>query len=159
MLSGGLWHMTNRTRFSGILKDGAILPEPAIPDSERWETARGPDCYPYTRSIGGVSLFDFDQFNSDRYAQCHPWSNWQKFVPYREDWGEAVWVEIDRAGVAASLISASDLLARAKAENSCQHLLMPLIEAAHIGPLPQSAFKRALLVQKDKTRVQKLTLP
>lgn len=159
VLADGLWHTTNLTRFGAILEAGAILPEPDIPDSQRWETSRGPDYYPYVRTIAGVSLFDFNQFDSKRYAQSHPISTWRRFVPYREDWGQAVWIEIDRAQVAASLISTSDLLARWKTQHAFRHLIMPLIEAAHIGPLPRTAFKRALLVQKGKTRVRKLTLP
>lgn len=35
-LYGGLWHTTHPDRFKGILAAGAILPEPGIPDRERW---------------------------------------------------------------------------------------------------------------------------
>jgi len=40
-LVGGLWHTTHPDRFERILKAGAILPEPDIPDKERWKTAEG----------------------------------------------------------------------------------------------------------------------
>src|ERR1035438_4494083 len=59
---GGLWHTTRPERFDRILSTGAILPEPDILDSERWANA-GPEHYPYVRTLGGVSLFDFDGFN------------------------------------------------------------------------------------------------
>src|SRR5882672_4084889 len=61
-LLGGLWHTTYPERFDGILKTGAILPEPVIPDADRWATSRGREHYPYVRMLGGVSLFDFNQF-------------------------------------------------------------------------------------------------
>jgi hypothetical protein len=62
-LKGGVWHTTNMNRFQGILRSSAILPEPEIPDRERWSTSRGSELYPYVRTLGGVSLFDFRKFN------------------------------------------------------------------------------------------------
>jgi hypothetical protein len=56
-LQGGVWHTTNVGRFQGILRSAAILPEPEIPDSERWSTSQGSEWYPYARTLGGVSLF------------------------------------------------------------------------------------------------------
>ena len=64
-LYGGLWHTTHPDRFEKILARGAILPEPNIPDCERWCTGGGSEHYPYARSLGGVSLFDFDLFDPD----------------------------------------------------------------------------------------------
>lgn len=58
-LRGGVWHTTDSERYKGILSAGAILPEPPIPDSDRWETGLGTIGCSYVRSIGGVSLFDF----------------------------------------------------------------------------------------------------
>jgi len=61
-LRGSVWHTTNCDRYKSILADGAILPEPSIPDSDRWGTGLGTIGCPYVRSIGGVSLFDFRDF-------------------------------------------------------------------------------------------------
>ena len=61
-LVGSVWHTTRPERFQHILESGAILPEPDIPKAERWGTAGGPEGYPYVRSIGAVSLFDFRSF-------------------------------------------------------------------------------------------------
>ena len=58
-LVGGVWHTTSQDRFLRILECGAILPEPDISERERWGTAAGSEGHSYTRSIGGVSLFDF----------------------------------------------------------------------------------------------------
>src|ERR1035438_2777123 len=68
-LCSGLWHMTHLDRFQSIFAGGSILPEPNIPDSDRWKTSQGKDHYPYVRTLGGVSLFDFDQFDAHRYRK------------------------------------------------------------------------------------------
>src|SRR5258708_6756663 len=67
-LVGGVWHTTNQERFLRILEWGTILPEPDISEHGRWGTAAGPEGYPYVRSIGGVSLFDFRGFEAESYS-------------------------------------------------------------------------------------------
>jgi hypothetical protein len=39
-----------------------------------------------------------------------------------------------------------------------EHNFMPYIEAAHLGPLPRAAFKRAFLIGKVDSRVRPLDL-
>src|SRR5258708_20259302 len=85
-LSGRLWHTTHPNRFKSILNSGAILPEPDIPDSERWKASKGNQSFPFVRTLGGVSLFDFDQFDPDSYSERYPISSWYEFVTYREPW-------------------------------------------------------------------------
>ena len=68
-LWGGVWHTTHPERFLSILNDGAILLEPPIPNDERWGVGLGPDHYPFVRSIGGVSLFDFRDFDPVRWSR------------------------------------------------------------------------------------------
>src|SRR5437868_1689190 len=102
-LHGGLWHTTHPERFQRILASGAILPEPDIPDSERWGTSLGKEHFPYARILGAVSLFDFDQFDPIRFKEELPNVAWYEFVPYREYWGCSVWIEIDREQVASHL--------------------------------------------------------
>ena len=58
-----LWHTTSVVRFKGIVTSTAIVPEPNIPDSERWGTSKGIKYFPFVRVIGGVSLFDFTAFD------------------------------------------------------------------------------------------------
>jgi hypothetical protein len=99
-LCGGLWHTTHPDRFKPILSGGAILPEPNIPDGDRYCTGLGKDHYPYVRTLGGVSLFDFNGFDTDAYTNEYPSSTWATFVPYRTDWGSSVWIEINREQVA-----------------------------------------------------------
>ena len=139
-LQGAVWHTTNSERFQKILHSGAILPEPTIPDRDRWSTAMGSKWYPYTRTLGGVSLFDFREFNPDQYSKDYPLSTWAEFVPYRSTWKEAVWIEIDAEKLGKAFVSGNDLLARWKTVE-VGNRIMPRIEAAHLGPLPCVAFK------------------
>jgi hypothetical protein len=147
-LRGRLWHTTHPDRFKSILADGSILPEPNLANTERWKTSRGPHYYPYVRSIGGVSLFDFEGFDPENYSSKNPMSSWYAFVPYPKDWGTAIWIEIDRERIAGPLISGTDLVARWKSDAAHRHTIMPHIEAAHIGALPRDAFIRAFLVRE-----------
>jgi hypothetical protein len=148
-LRGGLWHTTHPDRFDSILASGAILPEPNIPDRERYCTGGGQEHYPYVRTLGGVSLFDFAQFDPDEYEKRCPASSWGYFVPHHLHWECAVWIEIDREQAAHRLISGLDLVAKWKSESAYGHNIMPEIEAAYLGGLSVAAFKRAFLVRKD----------
>ncbi len=147
-LVGGVWHITSQGRFRRILELGAILPEPDIPEGERWGTAVGPEGYPYVRSIGGVSLFDFRGFEAESYSEEYPTSSWGTFVPCLDSWDSAIWIEIDHECLGPAFISGVELLTRRKAEGSFRRI-MPLIEAAHIGPLPCLAFKRYFSVRRE----------
>jgi hypothetical protein len=71
-LRGGVWHNSDSERYKGIISAGAILPEPPIPDSDRWGTGLGTIGCPYVRSIGGVSLFDFRDFDPEEYSKNYP---------------------------------------------------------------------------------------
>lgn len=145
-LDDGLWHTTHPERFLSIVADGAILPEPDIPDADRWSTGQGPRLYPYVRHIGGVSLFDFYDFEADTYSEKYKLSSWRTFVPYRDDWDGAVWIQIDREKVAEAVISGKDLLEKQKSSGEIARRIMPIIEAAHIGPLSVSSCTRAILI-------------
>lgn len=144
---GGLWHTTHLDRFTRILADGMILPEPDIPENERWGMS-------YVRSLGGVSLFDFEGFKPDSYSKMFPLSSWAEFIPFRSAWHSAVWIEIDRERVAQHLISGLNLLVQWKADKTHKRL-MPHIEGAHLGPLSRNAFKRAFFVCRDSKGITK----
>lgn len=116
--------------------------EPNIDDKERWGSRDRP---PFVRKIGGISLFDFNGFDPESYAVSHPLSSWQYFIPHRNDWGGAVWLNIDRAAVTNSFISAYEILARWDVTGNRSHNVMPRIEAAHLGNLPISAISSAFL--------------
>jgi hypothetical protein len=146
-LRGSVWHTTNNERYKGILSTGAILPEPPIPDCDRWGTGLGTIGCPYVRSIGGVSLFDFRDFDPEGYSNEYPISSWREFVPYRSAWGEAIWIEVDVSELMAGFISGREILDRWRVEQATSRF-MPLIEAAYIGALPVEAFRQVLYVSK-----------
>ena len=151
-----LWHTTSPERFNSILVTGAILPEPDIPEDKRWKTSQGSEYYPFVRSLGGVSLFDFDQFDPETYGNKYPMSSWYEFVPYQTGQEAAIWIEIDRQLIAPQFISGPALVEKWNSEGAHQHSIMPYIEAAHIGPLPRTSFSRALLVRDGNDRLTEL---
>lgn len=146
--AGHLWHTTNPERFEGILATGAILPKPDISYMKNWKTLGGTDYCPYARKIGGVSLFDFDGFDPELYSANYRNSSWYTYVPYCEDWGVAVWIEIDREAIAAQFISCADLVASWKIDKAERHAIMPNLEAAHIGRIRKAFFKRAFIASR-----------
>lgn len=157
-LVGGLWHTTHPDRFTQILKSGGISPEPSIPEKDRWGTAAGKDGYSYVRLIGGVSLFELEDFEPESYTEQFPMSSWAYFIPYHLMWGCATWIEIDREQVAPRLISPTELKQKWESEQAYRHRRMPSIEAAYLGVLPVTAFKRAFMVRKEDSHLHTLKI-
>ena len=160
-LNGRLWHTTSEPRFQGIRKARAILHAPSVADvaeNERWGTACGPSGWPYVRTLGGVSLFDFAGFDPEAYEEKCPSSNWREFVPFRDDWGASVWIEIDRERVAPNLVGGGDLLERCNRDRAHRHRLMPYIEACHLGDVPKGVFVRALVVRRGDSQFKPLVI-
>jgi len=158
MIAGGAWHTTSEERFRRILEFGAILPEvPGMPQSERWGAALDHPYVNYVRGLGGVSLFEFIDFVPEVYDEKFPMSSWRTFVPMTEKWGHAVWIEVDRERLGANFLSAATILDRWKIEKSVRRF-MPMIEAAHLGPLPVTAFIRAFIVRKGIPDLMPLAL-
>ena len=157
-LVGGLWHTTHPDRFTKILESGGISPEPDIPEKDRWGTRDGKEGYSYVRFIGGVSLFDLHEFEPESYTEQFPSSSWSYFIPCHLMWDSAVWIEIDRNRVASQIISPTELKNRWESEKAFRHRRMPGIEAAYIGVLPRTAFKRAFMVRKKNTHIYSLEI-
>lgn len=154
ILKTEIWHTTSVDRFKGILTIGGILPEPPIPDKDRWGGC-GSTQYPFVRSIGGVSLFDFSDFDEVAYEQKHPLSMWKTFVPCLTQWDEAIWIELNRSAIKDNFIDGKALIERWKRQGNLGRKVMPIIEAAHIGPVPISAFHRVIIFRKlDQTFAQ-----
>lgn len=143
ILLGGLWHSTNRDRLELILSSGAILPEPDIPNKSRWCASSGPEHYPFVRSLGGVSLFDFMGYDHEMYAREYS-SSVSAFVPFRPGMGNPVWIEINRSDCQKSIINGDDLLEKWNSEEAYGHNIMPLIEVAHIGEISTDKFLRVV---------------
>ncbi|MEZ0149470.1 MAG: hypothetical protein AB9Q19_09175 [Candidatus Reddybacter sp.] len=158
-LMGGLWHTTSLDRFNRILEFGAISPVPDIPDNERWCTRAGSANYPYIRHIGGVSLFDFAEFNPKIYSGKYPASSWSSFVPQCERFDQTVWIEINREQAEKNLITGVDLLSRWKNGGELSRNIMPLIECAYIGRLGVNLFVQAYLYESGANTFSKLEKP
>ena len=157
-LRGGLWHTTHPDRFKRILDMGQISPIPETPNPDGWQTMGGQPYRSFAHTLGAVSLFDFDQFDPESYARRCPMSDWQTFVPYREKWGAAVWIEIKRESIASQFISGNDLVDEWKKRDAYQHNIMPYIEAVHVGPLANTAFKRAFRVGNEDDEFHDLSI-
>jgi hypothetical protein len=157
-LVGGLWHTTHPDRFTKILESGSISPEPDIPEKERWDTRDSRESCSYVRFIGGVSLFDLYEFEPESYSHKFPSSSWHYFIPFHLMWGCAVWIEIKRDQAASHLIPPIELKNRWESEKAYRHRTMPGIEAAYMGVLPRTAFKRAFMVRKDDTQLYSLEI-
>lgn len=156
-LGNGVWHATHPERFVSIMAEG-LKAEPAISNGERWKTSRGPEFYPFVRKIGGVSLFDFTNFDPDIYDRSHPMSNWRAFVPHREDWAGAVWIQVDREMIGSRFISTDELVVRWDQGGHHRHTIMPRIECACVGDIPTVAFASAFLTWSRGEEIRDLVL-
>lgn len=156
ILHGAVWHTTTPERYESIIHDGSLLPEPNLPESERWGTAQGPELYPFVRSLGGVSLFDFREFDEAHYSEHYPQSTWENFVPCPQRSDSAIWIGINLASVEDHFIDGKRLLQQWKESNQLGRKIMPIIEAAHIGPLSSSSFFAVFLYEKGKKLWRKL---
>lgn len=158
-LRRGIWHITLPNRYESILADREIRPEPKnVRDVERYGTLKGVEGYPYVRSIGGVSLFDFDGFDPIARSDHSCGRAWHTFVPYPSTWDSAIWLEITRTAVAPNLVSAAELKEGWEKGNQGRKLI-PEIEIAHRGPLPIIAITCALRVLDRNGRFEQLPLP
>lgn len=150
-LKNRVWHTTSLQRFQQILIDKAILPKsPTIANSERWKASKGAEFYPFVRVIGGVSLFDFRNFDEKKYSEKYRLSSWSSFVPRQPKWDKVVWIEINTEMVRNNLILGTELVEKWKNQDAYRHSIMPIIEIAHIGALPTTSFIKVLVFSKDK---------
>ncbi|CAG35140.1 hypothetical protein [Desulfotalea psychrophila] len=130
LLKRNLWHVTSRDRFLSMQSSGAILRCPPIADSERWATSQGREHWPLVRYLGGISLFNFNDFDPELYTQTYPMSSWRSFVPSCHRFTESIWIEIDKEAIIDSLLFEKDLKQRVAERNLWCHNRMPLIEIA-----------------------------
>jgi len=156
ILNKGIWHTTSVDGYKGILTTGSIHPEPSIPDTERWSSADNPH---FVRSLGGVSLFEFLAFDAESYTERYPQSMWRNFVPCCQKWKEAIWIEIDCKAIQENFLDGATLLGlwREGVNQGTARKIMPLIEAAHIGSIPVSAFLRVLKYSKHNEEFTELS--
>jgi hypothetical protein len=156
VLRGAVWHTTTPERYASILRDGHLVPEPELSDSERWGTAMGSSHYPFVRSIGGVSLFDFRSFDEGQYTHVYPLSMWREFVPCSHRASKAIWIEMDLSEIHRNFVDGLNLVAKWKESGQLHRKIMPIIESAHIGPISTDAFANVLVYDKAKDAFARL---
>ncbi|ABI38919.1 conserved hypothetical protein [Shewanella sp. MR-4] len=154
-LLGTVWHTTSIERYKMIVRDGCIKANPSLPDSERWGTKLGEEHFPFVRSLGGVSVFDFRNFDVNSYSKKFGAANWATFVPCRSDWRSAVWVEIDFSSLGGNFISGQSIREMWYKMDSTRKFITQ-IEGAVIGVIPTSAFKQVLFYDTRKSSFSRL---
>ena len=135
-LWGGVWHTTHPVRFLNILDDGAVLFDP--PHTDHNGT--------FAQSLGGVSLFDFRNFNPIKYAETNSSASWRVFVPFKRQWAGAVWLEVDHERAGEAFVSPEKLIEKWHEAKEKRNIL-PRLEAAHIGDLTLRNIRRAIFVR------------
>ncbi|HIF9218062.1 TPA: hypothetical protein ACX6QF_003606 [Photobacterium damselae] len=136
-----------------IINDGCIQANPNIPDNERWGTKLGEKYYPFVRSLGGVSVFDFREFD----VQVHNnkfGNDWATFIPCRSDWQSTIWIELDISKLGNNFKSGQTIREMWHKMKSSRKFISK-VEGAVIGSIPISAFKQVLIYEKcnEKFRV------
>lgn len=148
-LLNGIWHTTNIERFHKIMETGYIAAEPDIPNKDRWKANSGSEYYPYVRSVGGISLFDFRYFEEEKYSKDYPLSNWHIFVPFFKEWEASIWIEIDYEALENNFLTGKYLIDQWNEQKAYNHTIMPIIEAASLISIPVSLFKRIMISSSE----------
>lgn len=148
VLLDAYWHCTSVDNYSAIISCGNLLPEPASLTG-KWGEGQGPDCFPFVRTLGGVSIFDFHGFSPEEYSRQFPSSSWHTFVPGRQCWERTIWIKLSRDKMPGIFLSGLDLKALQEEKSAFRNNLMPRIECAHVGPVPISAFIEVLQYEKS----------
>lgn len=138
---GHLWHRTSLKSLEGILRAGAIVPN----------IGQLPETFPqsngsYSRYLNGVSLFDFDTsnerniFDSEWAWQSVLINNLSVLIRIRRD-------ALDRAKLKlpSEISSSVECVNEPTGTNERVRMLIPAVEAIHIGPIPSSAFSGFIL--------------
>lgn len=137
------WHTTSIERFESILDCGFIHPEPDI-EGFRWSALQGSEYYPFVRTLGGVSIFDFGGFIPKLYSEKYPASSWRSFVPIQRGWKQAVWIQLSPVNMPGEFLNGLQLKALQEAKYAYRNNLMPSIECAHLGSIPIESFVSVL---------------
>lgn len=154
-LYGSVWHSTSIERFEKIKADGRIKANPDLSDKERFSTKFGAKHYPFVRSIGGVSVFDFRTFDVKKYSHKFSVSNWATFAPCRTGWAETIWIEVDILQLKDTFLSGQQIRELWKSENSSRKFIT-IIEGAVMEFIPSSAFKQVLLYKSSSNEFIKI---
>ncbi len=121
-LKGKVWHSTSILNAKEIVAHGEILANPDIEAERRW----GGTCeskYPFVRTLGGISLFDF------RLPKAHSNDLLVRWVPCHVNLTATVWFEIDTSKLQGFFLSAEETRIRWQ-EAGMDRQFMPHLEAS-----------------------------
>ena len=148
-LLDAFWHTTSVSNYQAIIDSGFIHPEPSGVEL-RWGTGQGPEYYPFVRTLGGVSIFDFYGFNPDQYSDKFPMSSWYSFVPLQREWKNAIWIQLSPERMLGKFLKGLELKKLQEEQSAYKNKLMPRIECAHIGSIPVETFVSVLLYEEEQ---------
>jgi hypothetical protein len=140
---GYLWHRTALPSLERILGDGKI-----VPNTGQLATTFGQSKVSYSRHLGAVSLFDFDT-SDEQYIFEHEWK-WGSVLTGYLPAGVLIRIRSDALERANLLLPANvsggdPRLDSLPDEIRRMHMVIPAVEALHIGPIPASAFSGFIL--------------
>ncbi|PKG86490.1 hypothetical protein CXF85_01950 [Colwellia sp. 75C3] len=136
-LKGKVWHSTSFDNAVKIIKSGSILSNPNISTEDKWGGNSETD-YPFVKSIGGISLFDF------RLPESHSSELLYRWVPCQVKFSKTVWFEIDTSKLHSCFLSAEDTLVKWEKAGMTRNY-MPYLEASCISPIDTQYIKSILI--------------
>jgi hypothetical protein len=141
---GHLWHRTSLPSLECILREGAI-----IPNTGQFATTFPQSKISYSRGLGAVSLFDFDT-SDEPYIFDH---HWKWITVLAANLPPVVLIRIRRHALdPAKLLLPADIsrgdprLDTLPDEVRRGQMVIPAVEALHIGSIPVSAFDGFILI-------------
>lgn len=126
-LKGKVWHSTSVVNAKKIVTHGEILANPDIEAESRW----GGTCeskYPFVRTLGGISLFDF------RLPKTHSNELLTRWVPCHTKIPATVWFEIDISKLKGFFLSAEETRIKWR-DAGMDRQFMPHLEASCLCPI------------------------
>jgi hypothetical protein len=156
-LLGAVWHTTSISRFKRIVSSREIMAEPDIADTARHGTRRGPKLYPFVRSLGGISVFDFQNFDPAEHFKETGALNWPHFVFGHHTEEDSLWIEINTKKLNDSYLSAKEIRHMWHESNS-NRKFMTGIEGAVLKSVPIDAFRNVLLFSKRDQKFSNLII-
>jgi leucyl-tRNA synthetase len=140
-LKSKVWHSTSIENATSIVRQGFILAEPDIDQAKFWG-GKSERVYPFVRSIGGISLFDF------RLPSSHVSKILYNFIPCKSGCTQTVWFGIDVSRLGDLFLSADETRIRWM-ESGMNRQYMPKLESTSLCPIPISCINSIYISRKN----------
>lgn len=144
---GYVWHRTTLPSFEAIMRDEQI-----VPNSGQFPEVFGQSRVSYAWHLNAVSLFDFDT-SDEAYIFEHEFK-WGSVLTKRFPAGVLIGMRRDALDPGRLLLPADILANDARLDVLPEkirrgRMVIPAVEALHIGPIPVRTFSRFLLTAFD----------